>query len=120
MEASRRNERKPKKMSKYNADGKKGHPKSENSEERRLRRKLRKAQRIAKHFEELGLDENGNELDAFSIEKYPVREWTFTVPGMSDKVALNPVVTLIAVAFLWGLVLWVICKCSMCSFQVTA
>lgn len=76
------------------------------SEERRLRRRLRRAQKLAKHLEELGLDENGNELDNFSLDKYPVREFKFTIPMMRNEVALNPTVTLIAIVCLWGLVLW--------------
>jgi BCCT, betaine/carnitine/choline family transporter len=75
--------------------------------QRRLRKSLRKAKRIAKHLEDLRLEEEeGDELDNFSLAKYPVREFKFTIPGMSDELALNPVVTLIGVVVLWSVVLW--------------
>jgi choline-glycine betaine transporter len=35
-----------------------------------------------------------------------MRFWKFTIPGMHDKVAINPVVTLIGVVCLWSLVVW--------------
>lgn len=79
---------------------------SNESEERRLKRRLRRAKKMAKHLENLGLDEEGNELDNFSLAKYPVREWKFTIAGMRDEVAINPVTTLIAIVWLWGIVLW--------------
>jgi hypothetical protein len=75
-------------------------------EERRRKKLLRQAKQQAKLFAELGLDENGNPLDNFSLLKYPVREWIVTLPGMNDAIALNPVVTLIGVVLLWGLVVW--------------
>jgi hypothetical protein len=81
------------------------HPDDETAEERRIRKALRKAKKMAKHLERLGLDENGNELDA-SYDKYPVRTWNFTVPGLHDKVAINPAVTMIGVVCLWSLVVW--------------
>lgn len=85
--------------------------KSERSErkerERRERKKKeRRAQKLAQRFKELGLDENGNELDNFSLLKYPVRECKFRIFGSTEPLALNPVVTLIAVVCLWSIVVW--------------
>jgi hypothetical protein len=83
--------------------------KSIDSEERRLRRSVRKAKKIAKNLEALALAATSDELD--DSLKYPVREWTFTIPGMRNEVvSLNPVVAMIAVLCLWGIVLWVSCK----------
>lgn len=64
----------------------------------------RRAKKMAKRLAALGLDEEGNELDNYSLSKYPVREWKFTLPGMKDDIALNPVVSLIGVSVLWGIV----------------
>jgi hypothetical protein len=72
--------------------------------ERRLRRQMRRAKKMAKHLERLGLDENEDKPG------YPVREYKFTIPGMSDQVVINPVVALISIAWLWGIVLWCGCK----------
>jgi hypothetical protein len=76
-------------------------------DERQRKKEQRRAKRhLAKHLAELGLDENGEPIDNFSLLEYPVREWKFKLPGFHDPVALNPAVTLIAVACLWGIVLW--------------
>jgi hypothetical protein len=75
-------------------------------ERRRLKKLERRAAKAKKHLEELGLDENGEPLDNFSLLKYPVREWKFTVPGSAQHIAINPVVTLIGVCFIWGIVVW--------------
>lgn len=79
---------------------------NESEEERTLRKQLRRAKKMARHLEKLGLDENGEELDNFSLSKYPVRESTFTISGMNDRVAVNPVVTLMAIIVLWSIVVW--------------
>jgi hypothetical protein len=73
---------------------------SEDDEERRLRKELRRAKKMARHLERLELDENQNETN------YPVRECKFTILGMTDKVAINPAVTLIAVSGLWAIAIW--------------
>jgi choline-glycine betaine transporter len=39
-------------------------------------------------------------------EKFPVREWTFTVPGLQDHVSFNPLVSGIGISVLWGLAIW--------------
>jgi hypothetical protein len=80
-------------------------PGDETAEERHVRKALTKARKIAKHLERLGLDVEGNELHD-SCSKYPVRSWKFTIPGMHDKVTINPVVTVIGVVCLWSLVIW--------------
>jgi hypothetical protein len=69
------------------------------------RRRKREA-RLVKRLAALGLDEHGDELDHYSLQTYPVREWKFTLPGFSDPVALNPVVSLIGLVFIWGVVGW--------------
>lgn len=59
-------------------------------EEERLRQnEKRRAKRLAKHFAELGLDENGDPTDNFSLLKYPVSEWKFELPGFHEAVAVN-------------------------------
>jgi hypothetical protein len=79
------------------------------SEERRRRKKeARQREKMMARLAELGLDEHGEKLDNFSILKYPVREWILTIPGSSEKIALNPVVTLLGILVLWGLVGWAI------------
>lgn len=75
-------------------------------EERRRKKLIKRAKSQAKLFAELGLDENGNPFDNFSLLKYPVREWILTLPGLHDPIALNPVVSMLAIVSLWGLVLW--------------
>jgi hypothetical protein len=78
------------------------------SEERRRRRKkeARRREKMIAQLAELGLDENGEKLDNFSILKYPVREWKFSLPGSQEQIALNPAVTLMGVMVLWGMVGW--------------
>jgi hypothetical protein len=39
-------------------------------------------------------------------EKFPVREWTFSVPGLQDHVSFNPLVSGIGISVLWGLAIW--------------
>jgi hypothetical protein len=78
----------------------------DSEDERRLKKEQRRAKRLAKHLAELGLDENGDPIDNFSLLKYPVREWKFKLPGFDESIAINPVVTFIAVVCLWAIVLW--------------
>jgi hypothetical protein len=75
-------------------------------DERRRKKEERRAKRLAKHLAELGLDENGDPIDNFSLLKYPVREWKFKLPGFHEPIALNLVVTFIGVVCLWGMVMW--------------
>jgi hypothetical protein len=77
--------------------------------------RARKLAKLEQRMAALGLDVNGAPLDNFSLEKYPVRECTFTVPGFAAPVALNPVVTMIGIVGLWGLVLWLTGTCALCS-----
>jgi hypothetical protein len=81
-------------------------------EERRLKKLQKQAKKVAEHFAALGLDENGDPLDNFSLLKYPVRECKFTIPGCHEPIAINPVVVLIGVFCLWGMVLWNVGKCG--------
>jgi hypothetical protein len=75
-------------------------------DERRRKKEQRRTKRLAKQLAALGLDENGDPIDNFSLLKYPVREWKFKLPGFQEPIALNPVVTFIGVVCLWGMVLW--------------
>jgi hypothetical protein len=86
---------------------------AEKEEERRRKKQLRRAEKLAKHFAAMGLDEHGNALDNFSLLKYPVREWKCTIPGTQEPIALNPAVTLIGVVSLWGIVCWSSGKCQL-------
>jgi hypothetical protein len=78
----------------------------DDDDERRIKKEQRRVKRLAKQLAELGLDENGDPIDNFSLLKYPVREWKFKLPGFHEPIAINPVVTLMAVSCLWGLVWW--------------
>jgi choline-glycine betaine transporter len=84
----------------------------EEKEERRRtkaeRKRAEKAlQKTKEHFAELGLDEDGNLLDHYSLLKYPVRECKFTLPFCgTEPIALNPVVTLIGLSCMWSIVVW--------------
>jgi hypothetical protein len=74
-------------------------------ERRRQKKEKRRAKRLAKYLADLGLDENGDPIDNFSLLKYPVREWKYKFPG-EEAVAVNPVVAFIGVACLWVIVMW--------------
>jgi hypothetical protein len=78
----------------------------DSASEELTQKQRRRAKKMVKRLAALGLDEEGNELDNYSLSKYPVREWKFTLPGMKDDIALNPVVSLIGVGVLWGIVCW--------------
>jgi hypothetical protein len=76
-------------------------------EERRRRKKERRRQEKRKeYFASFGLDENGEKMDNFSILKYPVREWKINIRAAVDPIALNPIVTLIAVVCLFSIICW--------------
>lgn len=47
-------------------------------------------------------------LEPFDLEKYPIREIKFRIPGLVDPIVINPMVTLVAVALLWGVVIYTI------------
>lgn len=42
----------------------------------------------------------------FDLEKYPVKEWSFTLPGFKEPIAFNPITSLIGIGLLWGLAIW--------------
>jgi hypothetical protein len=85
-------------------------------EERRRRKKeLRRKEKLAAHFAELGLDENGEKLDNFSLLKYPVREWLIAIPGTTEPIALNPIVTLIGIGCLSFIMVW--CSGASCDLR---
>jgi hypothetical protein len=39
-------------------------------------------------------------------EKFPVREWTFSLPFLTEHISFNPLVSGIGVSMLWGLAIW--------------
>ena len=51
-----------------------------------------------------------DEKEVFDLEKFPVRQVEFIPRGFSEAVAFNPVVSGMAIAFLWGLAIWSIGK----------
>ena len=46
------------------------------------------------------------EKEDFDLEKFPVRQVEFIPAGFKEAIAFNPVVSGIAIAFLWGLAIW--------------
>jgi hypothetical protein len=50
-------------------------------------------------------------LEPFDLEKYPIRELRFRIPGLVDPIVINPMVSLVAVALLWGVVIYTIGTC---------
>lgn len=47
-------------------------------------------------------------IEPFDLEKYPIREMKFRIPGLVDPIVINPMVALVAVALLWGVVVYTI------------
>jgi hypothetical protein len=79
---------------------------TKDEEHRRHKKELRRKEKMKAHFAELGLDEHGEKLDNFSLLKYPVREWLIAIPGTTEPIALNPIVTLIGVGCLVSIMVW--------------
>jgi hypothetical protein len=50
------------------------------------------------------------EVEDFDLDKYPVREWSITLPSLSEPIAFNPAVCFIGVSVLWGLAIWCMSK----------
>ena len=46
------------------------------------------------------------EDEDFDLDKYPVKEWSITLPFLDEPVAFNPITSFIGVACLWGLAIW--------------
>ena len=46
------------------------------------------------------------DVSEYDTEKYPLREFEIKFCGMADKIAFNPVVSLIGIVVLWGLSIW--------------
>jgi hypothetical protein len=46
------------------------------------------------------------DVDDYDMEKYPVREFEFKLSFMEEKIAFNPVVSLIGIVILWGVSIW--------------
>jgi hypothetical protein len=57
------------------------------------------------------------EGEDFDLDKYPVREWSFTLPYLNEPIAFNPVVCFIGVSMLWGLAIW--CMGTFCQAHTT-
>jgi hypothetical protein len=58
-------------------------------------------------MEDKQMNHDGN-IDAFDLEKYPIRELRFYIPGLQDPIVFNPMVTLLAVGLLWGVAAYAI------------
>jgi hypothetical protein len=54
-----------------------------------------------------------DEVEDFDLDKYPVREWSITLPWLTEPIAFNPLVCFIGISVLWGLAIW--CMCKFCS-----
>jgi hypothetical protein len=51
-------------------------------------------------------------IDTFDLDKYPIRELRFYIPGLLDPIVFNPMVSLLAVGLLWGVVIYTIGTCT--------
>jgi hypothetical protein len=67
---------------------------------------LSQREKMIQRLAALGLDENGEKLDNYSLLKYPVREWMISLPGAAERIAVNPFVTIIGIVLLWGTIGW--------------
>jgi hypothetical protein len=67
---------------------------------------MHQREKMIQRLAALGLGENGEKLDNYSLLKYPVREWMISLPGVSEPIAVNPFVTLIGIVLLWGIIGW--------------
>jgi hypothetical protein len=65
-------------------------------------------------MEDQQINHDGN-IDAFDLDKYPIRELRFYIPGLQDPIVFNPVVTLLAVGLLWGVATYAIGTCVLRS-----
>lgn len=109
-ETRKRSDKKISKTKEKDYDDKEEELSHENEEEKRRRKEIRRHKKVVDRLALLGLDENGEPLDNFSLLKYPVREWIFTLPGSREKIALNPAVTVLSMVGLWVLVMCLTCK----------
>jgi hypothetical protein len=64
-----------------------------------------KSLEFAKKYKPVAKHE-ANEVEDFDLDKYPVREWSITLPRLNEPIAFNPVVCFIGVSILWGLAIW--------------
>jgi hypothetical protein len=55
-------------------------------------------------------------IEDFDLDKYPVREWSFTLPWLTEPIAFNPVVCFIGISMLWGLAIW--CMGTFCQAHI--
>jgi hypothetical protein len=51
-------------------------------------------------------EEHSDDEDEYDMEKFPVREFAIKLYGMNEKIAFNPVVSLIGIVILWGVSIW--------------
>jgi hypothetical protein len=68
-------------------------------------------------MEDKQMNHDGN-IDAFDLDKYPIRELRFYIPGLQDPIVFNPMVTLLAVGLLWGVAAYAIGTCVLSSTHV--
>jgi hypothetical protein len=68
-----------------------------------------KSLQFAKNYKPAGKHEDKEDED-FDLDKFPVREWSITLPWLTEPIAFNPVVCFIGVSMLWGLAIWCMCK----------
>ena len=64
---------------------------------------------FAKKYKPSGKHE-ATEVEDFDLDKFPVREWSITLPWLNEPIAFNPVVCFIGVSMLWGLAIWCMSK----------
>jgi hypothetical protein len=68
-----------------------------------------KSLEFAKKYK-LAAQHKADEVEDFDLDKYPVREWSITLPWLTEPIAFNPLVCFIGVSVLWGLAIWCMCK----------
>jgi hypothetical protein len=78
----------------------------DDEEQRSKRRKLHRLAKLERRQERQRRE--SEQMFSYSRSIFPVREWQFYLPfDMSPyPIVINPLVTAVAVAWLWGLVIW--------------
>ena len=68
-----------------------------------------KSLEFAKKYKPAG-KHKAKDVEDFDLDKFPVREWSITLPWLSERIAFNPAVCFIGVSILWGLAIWCMSK----------
>jgi hypothetical protein len=76
--------------------------------------KRRSSARCRSDMEDKQMNNDGH-IDTFDIDKYPIRELRFYIPGLQDPIVFNPMVTLLAVGLLWSVATYAIGTCVLRS-----